>query len=53
MAALAWSGALPRWLAWSGFVVAAACLFGFTFVPLLVFAVWMLAVGAVLAARSD
>jgi hypothetical protein len=48
--ALAWSGALPRWLAWSGFAVAAACLFGFTFVPLIVFAAWMLAVGAVLAA---
>ena len=48
--ALAWSGALPRWLAWSGFVVAAACLFGFTFVPLIVFAAWMLAAGAVFAA---
>jgi hypothetical protein len=48
--ALAWSGALPRWLAWSGFVVAAACLFGFTFVPLIVFAAWMLTAGAVLAA---
>jgi hypothetical protein len=48
--ALAWSGALPRWLAWSGFVVAAACLFGFTFFPLIVFAAWMLAAGAVFAA---
>jgi hypothetical protein len=48
--ALAWSGALPRWLAWSGFVVAAASLFGFTFVPLIVFAAWMLAAGAVFAA---
>jgi hypothetical protein len=45
--ALAWSGALPRWLAWSGFLVALACLFGATFFPLLVFAVWMLAVGIV------
>jgi uncharacterized membrane protein YhaH (DUF805 family) len=53
VAALARSGALPRWLAWSGFVVAAACLFGFTFVPLIVFAAWILGVGAVLAARSD
>jgi hypothetical protein len=50
--ALAWSGALPRWLAWSGFVVAAACLFGFAFVPLIVFAAWMLAVGAVFAASQ-
>ena len=52
VAALARSGALPRWLAWSGFVVAAACLFGFTFVPLLVFAAWMLALGAVFAASQ-
>jgi uncharacterized membrane protein YhaH (DUF805 family) len=52
VAALARSGALPRWLAWSGFVVAAACLAGFTFVPLLVFAVWMLALGAMFAASQ-
>jgi hypothetical protein len=52
VAALARSGALPRWLGWSGFVVAAACLFGFTFVPLLVFATWMLALGAVFTASQ-
>ena len=50
VAALARSGTLPRWLAWSGFLVAAACLFGFTFVPLIVFAAWMLALGATFAA---
>lgn len=53
LATLARSGGLPRWLGWSGFVVAAACLFGFTFVPLLVFAAWMLALGATLAASQD
>jgi hypothetical protein len=52
VAALARFGGLPRWLAWSGFVVAAACLFGFTFVPLIVFAAWMLAVGAVFTASQ-
>jgi hypothetical protein len=52
VAALARSGGLPRWLAWSGFVVAAACLLGFTFVPLIVFAAWMLALGAVLTASQ-
>jgi hypothetical protein len=52
VATLAWSGGLPRWLAWSGFVVAAACLFGFTFLPLIVFAAWMLALGAVLTASQ-
>ena len=51
--ALAWSGALPRWLAWSGFLVAAACLFGFAFIPLVAFAAWMLAVGAALAASQS
>jgi hypothetical protein len=44
--ALAWSGVLPRWLALSGWLVAIVCLFGFTFVPLLLFALWMLALGA-------
>jgi hypothetical protein len=44
--ALAWSQALPRWLVLSGWVVAIACLFGFTFVPLLLFALWMLLLGA-------
>jgi uncharacterized membrane protein YhaH (DUF805 family) len=52
VAALARSGGLPRWLAWSGFVVAAACLVGFTFVPLIVFAAWMLALGAVFTASQ-
>ena len=52
VAALARSSALPRWLAWSGFVVAAACLFGFTFVPLVVFAAWMLALGAMFTASQ-
>jgi hypothetical protein len=52
VAALARSGALPRWLAWSSFVVAAACLFGFTFVPLVVFAAWMLALGAMFTASQ-
>jgi hypothetical protein len=47
VAALALSQALPRWLAWSGVVVAVACLFGVTFFPLLVFGLWMLAVGIV------
>jgi hypothetical protein len=42
----------PRWLAWSGFVVAAACLFGFTFVPLVVFAAWMLVLGAMFTASQ-
>jgi hypothetical protein len=45
--ALAWSRVLPRWLAWSGVLVAVACLFGVAFFPLIVFAVWMLAVGIV------
>jgi uncharacterized membrane protein YhaH (DUF805 family) len=45
VAALAWAGDLPRWLAWSGYVVAAACLFGFAFFPLLLFAVWVAALG--------
>jgi hypothetical protein len=47
VAALAWSRVLPRWLAWSGVLVAVACLFGVTFFPLLAFGVWMLAVGIV------
>jgi hypothetical protein len=51
VAALAWSRVVPRWLVWSGFVVAVACLFGVTFFPLLLFAVWMLAVGLVTLAR--
>ena len=38
------------YFAWSGLLVAAACLFGFTFVPLIVFAAWMLALGATFAA---
>jgi hypothetical protein len=45
VAALAWSRVLPRWLVWSGLVVAIACLFGVTFFPLLAFALWMLALG--------
>ena len=52
VAALAWSGGLPRWLGWSGFVVAAACLFGFTFLPLIAFAAWMLVLGAVFTASQ-
>ena len=52
VAALAWSGGLPRWLAWSGIVVAAACFFGFTFFPLIVFAAWMLVLGAVFTASQ-
>jgi hypothetical protein len=32
--------------------VAAACLFGFTFVPLLVFAAWMLALGGMFTASQ-
>jgi hypothetical protein len=52
VAALAWYGGLPRWLAWSGIVVAAACLFGFTFFPLMVFAAWMLVLGVVFAASQ-
>jgi uncharacterized membrane protein YhaH (DUF805 family) len=43
--ALAWAEGLPRWLAWSGYVVAAACLFGFAFFPLLLFALWIAALG--------
>ena len=39
------AGSLPRWLAWSGCVVAATCLFGFAFVPLLLFALWIAAYG--------
>jgi hypothetical protein len=50
--ALAWSHTLPRWFAWSGFPVAAACLFGFAFLPLVAFALWMLALGATLAWRA-
>jgi uncharacterized membrane protein YhaH (DUF805 family) len=45
VAALAWAGGLPRWLAWSGYAVAAACLFGFAFFPLLLFALWIAALG--------
>jgi hypothetical protein len=37
---------LPRWLTLSGWLVAIVCLFGFTFVPLLLFALWMLVLGA-------
>ena len=50
--ALAWSRALPRWFTWSAFPVAAACLFGFAFLPLVAFALWMLALGATLAWRA-
>lgn len=45
VAALAWAGGLPGWLAWSGLVVAAACLFGLAFFPLLLFALWIFAFG--------
>jgi len=45
VAALAWSGSLPRWLAWTGWAVAVACLFGVVFFPVLLFALWVLAVG--------
>jgi len=45
VAALAWAGGLPRWLAWSGYGVAATCLFGFAFFPLLLFALWIAARG--------
>jgi hypothetical protein len=45
VAALAWSGSLPRWLAWSGRLVAIACLFGVLFFPLLLFALWTLLLG--------
>ena len=51
VAALAWSRVVPRWLVWTGFAVAIACLFGVTFFPLLAFALWMLAVGLVTLAR--
>jgi hypothetical protein len=50
--ALACSRALPRWFTWSGFPVAVACLFGFAFLPLVAFALWMLALGATLAWRA-
>jgi hypothetical protein len=43
--ALAWSRSLPRWLTWSGWAVALACLFGVVFFPLILFALWILAVG--------
>ena len=43
--ALAWSGALPRLLTWSGWAVAVACLFGVVFFPLILFALWIFAVG--------
>ena len=45
VAALAWAGGIPRGLAWSGYVAAAACLFGFAFFPLLLFALWIAAFG--------
>jgi len=45
VAALAWSGSLPRWLVWTGWAVAVACLFGVVFFPLVLFALWLLAVG--------
>jgi hypothetical protein len=45
VAALAWAGGLPRSLAWSGYVVAVTCLFGFAFFPLFLFALWVVALG--------
>ena len=44
--ALAWSGSLPRWLTWSSWGIAVACLFGIVFFPLILFALWALVVGA-------
>jgi hypothetical protein len=45
VAAVAWSRSLPRWLTWSSWIVAVACLFGVLFFPLILFALWTLAVG--------
>ena len=42
---LAWSRVFPAWLSWSGWAVAVALLFGFVFVPLILFAAWTLALG--------
>jgi hypothetical protein len=42
---LAWSRVFPAWLSWSGWAVAIALLFGFVFVPLILFAAWTLALG--------
>jgi hypothetical protein len=41
------SGVLPRWLAWSGVVVAVACLFGFLGIPMGLFLVWIAVVAIV------
>jgi hypothetical protein len=41
------SAALPRWLAYAGFVVAVALLFAVFFIPMILFLLWVLAVSIV------
>jgi hypothetical protein len=42
------TGVLPRWLAYLGFVAAVAMLFSVVFVPMVLFVIWMIAVGITL-----
>jgi hypothetical protein len=42
------TGVFPRWLAYLGFVAAVAMLFSVVFIPMLLFVVWMIAVGITL-----
>jgi len=44
-------GLLPRWLAWAGFVVAVAALFGVAFLPALLLLLWVLVVSILLMLR--
>ena len=42
------TGVLPRWLSYLGFVAAVVMLFSVAFIPMLLFIVWMIAIGVVL-----
>lgn len=42
------TGALPRWLAWLGFVCGVLLLFGVVFVPMIALPIWLIAISVVL-----
>jgi hypothetical protein len=45
------TGLLPRWFAWAGVVVGVICLFALFFIPILVYWLWILVAGILLATR--
>jgi hypothetical protein len=46
------TGLLPRWYAWVSVVVGVICLFALFFIPILIYWLWILVTGILLATRS-